>query len=306
MTILVGIAPSITAGKAIASRERVASAFERYYKAKGHERASQYARNRYETCERNGVPLKDIARYEVGGANAVLINTTPAAFWMLLLIYARHDLLRDIRAEIDAVKRVQNEGNGTSRHLDITSLKERCPLFFSTYQEVLRYRSMGTSVRQVMEDTILDGQWLLKKGAMIQMPSRIIHSSKELWGSDVQDFNRRRFMHNEQQKTPTGKRSGDACFRAFGGGKTLCPGRHFATNEVLAVVGMFVARFDMSPCNGQWSLPTADKTNVASVIMEPDHDVDAMVQSRPGVGDSQWVFALGVSGDVLALVAEDR
>ncbi|KAM7210403.1 hypothetical protein V8F06_014220 [Rhypophila decipiens] len=113
---------------------------------------------------------------------------------------------------------------------------------FSSYQETLRHRSMGTSVREVMQDTMLDGRWLLKKGAMLQMPSRIIHQDSGLWGSDVADYNPRRFLPEERKNRPS-----NICFRAFGGGETLCPGRHFATNEALAVVALFVVRFDMVP-----------------------------------------------------------
>jgi hypothetical protein len=43
---------------------------------------------------------------------------------------------------------------------------------------------MGASVREVMEYTYLE-QWLLKKGAMLQMPSRIIHQDADLWGPDL-------------------------------------------------------------------------------------------------------------------------
>jgi len=35
--------------------------------------------------------------------------------------------------------------------LDITSVKTYCSLLTSTFQEVLRHRSMGTSIRQVMQ-----------------------------------------------------------------------------------------------------------------------------------------------------------
>ncbi|KUI57390.1 Cytochrome P450 71A12 [Cytospora mali] len=60
-----------------------------------------------------------------------------------------------------------------------------------------------------------------------------------LWGFNVAEFNPYRFLPEEKQN-----RLRDVCFRAFGGGKTLCPGRHFATNEILAVVAVFVSRLE--------------------------------------------------------------
>ena len=62
----------------------------------------------------------------------------------------------------------------TVKRFNITALNEKCPLLPLSYQEVLLYCSIGTSGREVTEDTILDG-WLLKKGPMIQMPSRVIY-----------------------------------------------------------------------------------------------------------------------------------
>ena len=68
---------------------------------------------------------------------------------------------------------------------------------------------MGTSVRQVMEDTVLEDNWLLKKDCMIQMPSRVIRKDNAIWGSDGDEFNSRRFMKDEAQKTQDGRRQFD-------------------------------------------------------------------------------------------------
>ena len=299
MSILVGLLPSITAKKPVAARAKVAKAFEAYYKAGGVQNASAYAKMRYQSEADNNVPLEDIARYEVGGSIAILVNTAPSAFWTLFLLHSHPGLLEDIRAEIDACTVTTSEGGSTIKNIDITTLKEACPLLLSAYQEVLRYSSMGTSVREVMEDTYLD-QWLLKKGAMLQMPSRIIHQDSSLWGTDVAEFNPRRFLPEEKSNRPR-----DVCFRAFGGGKTLCPGRHFATNEILAVVAIFIARLDMTPVGGDWKCPTTANTNVAAVIMEPDDDIQVEVKTRQGFEGVRWAIKLDKSGKIFAMVTED-
>ena len=306
MAILLGILPSITAHKGIAGRAKVVKAFEQYLHNDGHKEGSVWMKNRYELSARNGVFLEDIARFEVGGVVAILVNTAPAVFWMLFLVYSHPGLLDELRNEVDALVTSNPSDKGLVRSLDITTLKQNCPLLTSTFQEVLRYRSMGTSVRQVMEDTFLDGNWLLKKDCMIQMPSRVIHKDNSIWGSDVDEFNPRRFMKDEPWKTDSGRRPNAAAFRAFGGGTTLCPGRHFATNEILAVVAMFIMRYDIAPTAGQWSMPTTKNTNVAAVVMEPDADVEVKLSARKGFEEGQWAFDLKASGMVFAVVAEDR
>lgn len=300
MAMLVGVLPSVTARKGIAGRTKVAKAFEHYFRIEGHKQASILVRNRYEASAKYGIGEEDIARYEFGGSVAILVNTVPAAFWMLLLVYSHPGLLKDIRKELDLVVTTRAD-NGLVRYLDINLLKTNCQLLTSTFQEVLRYRSMGTSVRQVMRDTFLDGQWLLKKDCMIQMPSRVIHTDRTLWGTDADEFNPTRFMKHEGQKRPN-----PAAFRVFGGGTTLCPGRHFATNEVLAVVSMFIMRYDLTPTEGEWSLPKTDNTNLAGVIMEPDTDVEVEVSARRGLGAGRWTYDLKDSEAVFAIVAEDR
>lgn len=262
-------------------------------------------KNRYETSAKNGVSVEDIARFEVGGAVAILVNTAPAVFWMLLLAYSHPGLVDELRRDIGEMMTEKTSYGDTIRSLDITSLKTSCPLLTSTFQEVLRYRSMGTSVRQVMEDTVLDGKWLLKKDCMIQMPSRVIHKDNSIWGSDVDEFKPRRFMKDEPQKTQRGRRPNATAFGAFGGGTTQCLGRHFATSEILAVVTMFIMRYDMKPTAGEWSLPTTQNTNVATVVMEPDTDVEVELSTRDGFEEGQWAFDLKDSGMVFAVVAED-
>ena len=308
--ILVGVLPSITARKGIAGRVIVANAFEQYFRDGGHKTGSILAKNRYEVAAKNGVALADIARYEVGGAVAILVNTSPAAFWTLFFIYSTPGLLDDVRSEIDSTVMSTDDDGGLLRSVDLKSLKQHCPLLISTFQETLRYCAIGTSVRQVMEDTVLDGQWLLKKDSIVQMPSRIIHKDGSIWGADVDDFNPRRFLKDSPApKTDSGgvkKRPSPAAFRAFGGGTTLCPGRHFATNEVLAVTAMFALRYDMVPVAGTWSMPSTNNSSMAGFLMEPDTDIEVIVSPRKGFEKGRFACGLSDSDIVLAVAAEDR
>ena len=306
MAILLGVLPSITARKGIAGRAKVVQAFERYFRTEGHKEGSILIQNRYQTGAKNGLSIEDIARFEVGGAIATLVNTVPAAFWTLLFLYSQPGILEDIRKEVSSIMTETIDETGDSiRSLDITSVKTNCPLLTSTFQEVLRQRSVGTSIRQVMQDTMLDDQWLLKKGCITLTPSRVLHKDSAIWGSDVDVFNPRRFMKGEVPKTENGKRPNPTAFRAFGGGTTMCPGRHFATAEILAVVTMFVMRYDMLPTTGEWTLPKTDNTNVAATVMEPDNDVEVEVSTREGFESGRWAFGLRDSEMIFALVAED-
>lgn len=303
--ILINLAPSITARKGNRGRRKVAAAFTQYFKTNGHKNGSKFVRDRYEVSVHNGCSVEDTAKFEVGGGFAMLVNTTPTVFWMLYHIFSCPNILRDTRQELATITLTDNVSGVPLRSLDIGRVKVDCPLLTSTFQEVLRYRSVSTSVRQVMEDTILDGQYLLKKDAILQMPSLVIHRDANIWGTDVKEFSHRRFM--DEHTGPTGsKKIPTAAFRGFGGGKTLCPGRHFATTEILAVVAMFVMRYEITPESGSWSPPTHTKTSIAAAVMEPDYDIPVNVEPRAGFEDGSWAFQLADSQMVFTATAEDQ
>ena len=165
---------------------------------------------------------------------------------------------------------------------------------------------MGTSVRQVMQDTMLNGRWLLKKDAMVHMSNYMIHRDVSLWGPDADVFNPRRFMKDGSSNATSTKRTNPVAFRAFGGGTTLCPGRHFATNEVLAFATMFIAQYDLRPVDGEWYFPTSENTNVATVILEPDQDIVVEVSDRRGYEGTKWKFTLDKGNSTFAVAAEDK
>jgi cytochrome P450 len=94
----------------------------------------------------------------------------------------------------------------------------------------------------------------------------VIHSNKSIWGEDVDDFNPHRFL------TARAKAGGihPAAFRGFGGGKTLCPGRHFATNEILLFAALIVHGFEMTSLgDGEIRVPPKNDRVMPVHILEP-------------------------------------
>ncbi|KAH8180213.1 cytochrome p450 domain-containing protein [Sarocladium implicatum] len=299
VTLMIGILPSITAKKPAEARDKIAAAFQRYYEDGGLETASTIAQGRYRLTSEHDVPVSEIAKMEVGMAVAVLLNTSPVTFWLLLLVHRYAGLRDEIRNEVDGCIETSVQDGITVKTIDILQLKASCPLLLSAYQETLRYSAIGTPVRQVTQDTFID-QYLLKKGAMVQMPTRAIHQDPSIYGPTATSFSPRRYLPSEKHKRPR-----DHCFRSFGGGKHLCPGRHFATNEVLATTAMFIARFDMEPVSGKWELPTIENSGSAGQIMEPDEDVEVKVRTRSGFEGVKWELRLKTADRIFAIVTED-
>ncbi|KAL8775481.1 MAG: hypothetical protein Q9203_003801 [Teloschistes exilis] len=312
--ILINVLPTLTSRSSCRAREVVGGAFRKYFERKHHENGFMLVRNRYNTGKKYKISIVDIAQHEIGDAIAPLINTAPATFWVLFYIYSHPEVLEKCRQEAGHIMRVSIEEGHHKRTLDITGIKQNCPTLTSTYQEVLRQRTLAAEIRQVMQDTMLDNTYLLKKGGTIIMPSAVVHTDPAVWGPDALDFNHKRFAvkagsSSTLSLTPQQKgvkRPNPKAFRVFGGGTTLCPGRHFATTEILAMVLMFIMRYDLTPVEGRWVAPLTGKTNNAAMLMEPDTDVQVDVTPRQGFEEGRWEFSLAAGSEtVFELASED-
>lgn len=124
----------------------------------------------------------------------------------------------------------------------MTAVTSRCPVLLATFKEVLRYRHISVSARVVLDDeTLLDGKYRLRKDSMLMIPVAVMHTDPESWGPTAAIFDHRRFLPENSNAVPR------AAYRPFCGGHVLCPGRHFATTEILAFAALILLRFDITP-----------------------------------------------------------
>ncbi|KAF2837754.1 cytochrome P450 [Patellaria atrata CBS 101060] len=295
------IPPRYTVPSAFRARKVVSDAFEVYFRNKAHESGSSLVQARYQHSREHNITVEDIARFEVGGSLATLTNTFPSTYWMLCFVFSDPAVLKDCRNEIARIISQDVGPDGSNVYtIDLSDMKVNCPILTSTWQEVLRVCGSGLPVREVLEDCEVEG-YLLKKGSTLIMPTNVIHASKEIWGDDVAEFNHKRFL-----KDVGNKRVNPAAFRTFGGGNTLCPGRHFATTEVLAVTTMMLIRFDLQPTEGSWPRPKSEEVRQCDQIIKPSEDLKIRVSLRKEfkAGD-RWAFVLTDSSNPVSLTVED-
>ncbi|ETS86313.1 hypothetical protein PFICI_00141 [Pestalotiopsis fici W106-1] len=283
LRLLMGFMKPIFAKKPLEALETITEAFEKYYARGGLETGSSaFARGRYSCPREHGVSEKDVAKMEAGGIFALIANTMPAAFWTLYHIVSDPVVLADCRRELHGAV---SEKDGQA-HLDLTYVKNSCPIMVSTMQEAMRFHSIDLAMRAVVEDHMLDGKYLLKKGATVMIPGKIQHTSSLAWGPNVNEFYHKRFL-----KMPGTRTHNPVAFRVFGGGATLCPGRHFVATEILAFASMMLLRFDIKAVNGQWS--TGGYTQTNGGIRLPRQDVQVELLPRD---NKQWHVAFAGSG----------
>jgi Cytochrome P450 len=238
--LLIDIFPSVTARKPYAGRETIVKAFVRYLEAGHHKTGgSKFIQRRIEITEEYGWDLNNTARSELSFLFAGITNTAITTFWAVLYIFARPELLMAVRMELDATT---TSPDPTSRiELSVDSIRNSSPILQAVVRECMRFNSDNFSTRLVKTNTLLADKFFLRAGSVVQIAGGVIHADNSIWGTDAGEWNHERFLaidRKERQVHP-------AAFRAFGGGKTLCPGRHFAMSEILSFVAMVVMMFDI-------------------------------------------------------------
>lgn len=263
--LLMGVLPSLTAAKAYRGREKMVVALTKYYDA-GHDKsASKLIQDRARIEREYGMSSETMARSALSFLFAGIVNTTTTTFWVVLRLFADPQLLATVRKEIDEALQTSKEQTG-SGSLSISGVKEHGTTLHAVYRECMRIGSENFSVRLIKDDIMLADRYFLKKGAVVQIAGGVIHADKSIWGDDVEAFNPRRFLSQKAR----GGGIHPAAFRGFGGGKTLCPGRHFATNEILVFAAMIVLGFDMTaPDGGRIRVPAKNDQVMPVHILEP-------------------------------------
>lgn len=157
------------------------------------------------------------------------------------------------------------------------------PKYKSVYVEALRWATASPSPRVVKEDIQL-GQYHLKRGNMAIVHSRTLQMDPTTWTvpgvpeSDPENFWPERFLTEDDSHAESynvsenaeaesnysndvlkAKKDSDQAqkakereekartlsLRPFGGGTTLCPGRHFANNEIMGGIAALLLRLEI-------------------------------------------------------------
>lgn len=290
---------SIFFPKLFEARELAAAAMIDYVQKGGYKTASGLVRRRFEHhVEQWGMSLEDFGRGELANTFAVLGNSTPCALWVLFHIFSDDRVLADVRGEVQAMVKVRAEDGVNC--IDLATIRTSCPILLSTFQETLRFRAVNTGSRVVLEDVLLNDHILLKKGSMLMVPANVQHTDTAEWGDDANHFDHMRFVNKPGQKKPN-----RVAFRAFGGGHELCPGRHFASTEIMALAALLVLRFDVVPTSngGKWVEPAFKSSPVQLGFPIPDEDID--VELRPRDPSQRWQVTFTGSEGAMGIVSED-
>ena len=294
-SLLLSPFPRLFARSVLKARERIRTSIQAYLSSGGEQGALGVFKARANVFRKYGGTEEDISKLDLTNLIGVLINATPMLFWGILHIYSSPSLLHALREEIDAVARYETSPSGRERRiLDVKSIQSACPLLNSTFKEMLRYYTHTATNRAVLSDIILADRYRLKKGSILCIPGATVHFNPDVWGPDAHVFKPDRFLPGSDGKGKVP--SGAGAWRVWGGGATICPGRHFASQEVMAILAMCVARFEIEPVGGKmfrdvW--PDVNYARIMSSVHPPKRDVKVRIRTRKGLEGVEWGYGYG-------------
>ncbi|KAG8163072.1 hypothetical protein KVR01_007550 [Diaporthe batatas] len=299
LTLSVFPLASVFFPKLYRARELATAALVDYTRKGGYKTASGLVRMRFEHHVKQwGLSLDDFGRGELGNTFAVLGNSTPCALWFLFHILSDKKVLDDVRKEVSAMVTVNEDDDCNC--IDLAAIRKACPILLSTFQETLRVHSVNPGVRMVLEEVLLNDEILLKKGSLLMIPTPVQHTDTSAWGPDVNTFDHLRFA-----RKPGQRKHDRVAFRSFGGGHVLCPGRHFASTEIMALAALLVLQFDVVATGngGAWIEPTSKNSPIQAGFAVPDSDID--VELRPRDPTRKWRVTFTGSDEAIGIVSED-
>lgn len=223
---------------------------------------SRISRARQLYARGQGVGRMGVAGLELGSLFGLSSNAIPATAWMLfhILDSARNSEEPNLYSQVTAEIRASKVEDGT---IDVARLVSQ-PILQSTLHEVLRMYVDTLVTRSIDHDMSLpltpekseNPRFLwLKKDSMLMMPTYPAHNDPVAWESSefphhpsAKIFYPYRFLTSDPRDTSqkpvfTTTHAAGKLF-PFGGGKTMCPGRNFAKQEMVAGVATLLDLFD--------------------------------------------------------------
>jgi cytochrome P450/NADPH-cytochrome P450 reductase len=165
---------------------------------------------------------------------------------------------------------------------EVNRVLGRDPRLQPTYQQVKQLTYLAQILKETLrltppasgftrcpyEDTVIDGQYLIKKDQPVFTLTPMVHRDHAVWGEQAESFNPDHFTREAQEQQPP------YSWLPFGSGQRACIGRDFAMQEATLVLGMILQRFKLM-----------DHTNYRLVIQQTltikPADFKISVEQRP-------------------------
>ncbi|KAH7320698.1 cytochrome P450 [Stachybotrys elegans] len=236
-------------------------------------------------------------------------NSGPAASWFLLEVLQDHQLKEEIEGQLLQGHFASVESSSLTDQeivcIDPAKLMAD-PLLQSVYAETLRLRVAVLVVREAVRGDFSFCGWQIKKNEVLTISSRTEAMDQTTWGTGGPDepyplhkFWPRRFLvdpadsnsgplniQKRAKKSSAAEGSSGPYFSMdglagswipYGGGRSLCPGRHFAKRKMIITTAVVLSLYDVELTG---SSPMVDLNHFGFGTMPPKYKVAARMRRR--------------------------
>ena len=129
--------------KSFQAREYMVKVWERYFDEYSYEQGFELIKTRVKINDDFQTPVKETARIEIGGSQAILTNILPAAFWVVYHIFADSVVVADVRSEL--LSGVKEDPADRTCTIDLDFVTPSYPVLLSTMKEAIRFHNSNAA-----------------------------------------------------------------------------------------------------------------------------------------------------------------
>ena len=239
-----------------------------YWGAKITRRRQEYMRE-MDLVDDHSTACEDLGLMFAANSNAI-----PSVGWMALHTLMDPALTQRVRKEVDACVLPSADGTMSQPRFDFTKLTAS-PLLQSIYAETLRLYIANLVTRTPIGSDLRVGRWSFPKDRIIFLNGTMLGQAPQVWNAGPPDdphpldkFWADRFIvypedpksgpqnpsvsRDEKRRMDDGRdgpyfttRGLSGAWIPYGGGPSMCPGRHFAKNEMIGALAILLTLFDI-------------------------------------------------------------
>ncbi|KAF2106350.1 cytochrome P450 [Lophiotrema nucula] len=221
----------------------------------------------------DGMTLDGMASDDLALILTANVNAVPSAAWLIIDVMRNPSLFERVMPEVTGAFEADAEGR---KSLNIVKLCNS-PLLQSIYAETLRLRTSNMLPRVINTGEQPLKRWTFPKKGAVFVLGNVAAFDENVWNSGtgsephpLHEFWADRFLKYPddprsgplRNPAPEAKKAGldeiteddgprfttsglDGAWIPYGGGINMCPGRHFAKQELIGTFAMLVSQFDM-------------------------------------------------------------